>query len=90
MSACPPRTYEAVNRPMFKRVIAEVAKTHPEINPDTVPDMGHTSGQGYVFAWDYVEAEQKLVAQCLDSPWFAPCAGIGMAMDEMITNARGA
>ena len=89
MSACPSRSYSGISRPIFNAIIAEVAKrSHENLNPETVADQGQTEGDGYGFQWSFSETSATLVAQCTDSPWYAPCSAIGNAMDEMVADAR--
>lgn len=88
MSACDPRRYSRIDRATFERLLAKLAKQYPEIDPKTVPDKGQASGGGYTISWDYEEASASLAVQCLDSPWYAPCAAIGAGIDEVIGNAR--
>lgn len=91
MTACPQRSYSNITRPIFNAIIAEVGKRADKtINPATIGDSGETSGDGYSFRWAYTESSAVLIAQCTDSPWYAPCLEIGNAMDEMVTNARKA
>ncbi len=91
MSACPARSYSGITAPVFRAIIAEVAKRADEtLDPATVPAQGQTSGDGYSFSWSWDEAAETLVATCTNSPWYAPCSAIGSAMDEMVAGARTA
>ena len=89
MSACDPQTFTSIDRPMFERICAELAKQHPELgDPSKVPDSGSANGSGYTIEWAYIEAAGTLMVQCIDSPWWSPCAAINAAVQEMIDGAR--
>jgi hypothetical protein len=85
--SCAAKTFTGITRADFSAIIAELAKTHPGIEPAVVKDVDSASADGYTLAWNFNEALSALSVQCTSSPWYAPCSSINDAITETVQSA---
>lgn len=80
MSACEAQTFENVDGGAWERLLQKAEGYGVAISGYS----GESSRDGFTIAWNYDPASGRLLLQCTDSPWWAPCGMINDKMRELV------
>lgn len=88
MSGCASQIFTNIDRSVWKQILINLAKEHPNINPNTVPDKGQEGDDKSTIAWNYDEKTNTLVIQLLNGPWYYFCNFVNSTISKAVDDAK--
>jgi hypothetical protein len=83
MSECDAQIFSNITRERWVGMQSKALQVGVEL----IWDSGQASQKGFTFNWNYDEDAQTLTIQCLDHPFFAPCALVNSKLQELVANS---
>src|SRR5262249_49386138 len=80
MSECEAQIFSNITRERWVGMQSKAGQLGVEL----AGDSGQASRQGFTFTWNYDESMQTLMIQCLEHPFFAPCALVNSKLKELV------
>jgi hypothetical protein len=81
MSECDAQIFSNITRERWVGMQSKALQVGVEL----IGDSGQASQKGFTFNWNYDKDAQTLTIQCLDHPFFAPCALVNSKLQELVT-----
>ena len=82
MSECDAQIFNNITRERWVGMQSKAA----QIGIELIGNSGQGTKQGFTFTWNYDEGLQTLTIQCLEHPFFAPCALVNEKVKELVEN----
>ena len=80
MAACETQTFTGITQQRFDCLVQKAAAAGIVISGN----QGQASQDGITMRWNFDSEKQTIELQCLESPWYAPCATVNSKIHDLV------